>query len=302
MERTDSSSSWISICFRQIQKLDGIDLALRLTLLELLLRPIGNWAIRPFILSLAVIGLLLPGQLRQPVVWLLLACLTGLRVVLDWPMPDNHAYLLCYWCLAVFIGLASQDSEEALVLNGRLLIGLAFAFATLWKLGLSPDYMDGRFLRITMLTDQRFEGFTQLAGGLSAEMFMELRDFVKQHVDGRLFGTITAPTQPLRFVWTAYFATWWTVLIEGLVAVAFLWPSSGRFAQCRHVFLLIFCITIYAVATVAGFAWLLLAMGVAQCNAERWKTRLAYLVVFLLILFYREVPWAELLSGLPQHA
>lgn len=287
---------------RQAGELNGADLALRLTLLELLLRPIGNWTIRPFILSLAIIGLLFPRHIRRPVLWLALAGLTGLRVVLDWPLPDNHAYLLCYWCLAVFVCLVSQDTDQdtdtSLALNARLLIGLAFAFATLWKLVLSPDYLDGRFLRVSMLTDPRFEGFAQLVGGLSAETFSELRIFVSQHVDGQLFGTFVSPQQPMRFIWTAHVATWWTVVMEGAVALSFLWPAGqgpSQVAQLRNVFLLLFCVTVYAVATVAGFAWLLLAMGVAQCESERWKTKLVYLLVFALILFYRAVPWTELL-------
>ena len=36
----------------------AFDLALRLTLLDLVLRPVGNWLIRPLILSLAVVALL----------------------------------------------------------------------------------------------------------------------------------------------------------------------------------------------------------------------------------------------------
>ena len=93
---------------RQVTEMDIVDVALRLTLLDLLLRPIGNWAIRPGILSLAALGVLLPEQLRKPSLWLALTCLTSLRVVVDWPLPDNHAYLLCYWCFAVFLASACR--------------------------------------------------------------------------------------------------------------------------------------------------------------------------------------------------
>ncbi len=151
----------------QIVEMDSVDLALRLTLLALLLRPIGNWMIRPLILSLAALGVVLPGLLRKPWLWLTLAVLTGLRVVLDWQLANNHAYLLCYWCLAISLALVSPDTHACLALNGRLLIGWAFAFATLWKLALSPDYLDGRFFRVMLLTDLRFASFAQLAGGLT---------------------------------------------------------------------------------------------------------------------------------------
>ena len=48
-------------------------------------------------------------------------------------------------------------------------------------------------------------------------------------------------------------------------------------------------------ATVEGFGWLLLAMGVAQCRPEQRGLRYAYVGVFLLIIAYREIPWAEAL-------
>jgi len=48
---------------------------------------------------------------------------------------------------------------------------------------------------------------------------------------------------------------------------------------------------------VEGFGWLLIAMGVAQTDPDRWKTRLAYIAVYGLIIFYRNVPWVDLLLG-----
>jgi hypothetical protein len=270
-----------------------VNLALRLTLLDLLLRPIGDWFLRPAILGLAAFGVALPGQLRRPWLWIVLALLTLLRVLLNWPMADNHAYLLSYWCLAVALALVSHDPRACLALNARLLVGLAFACATLWKVVLSPDYLDGRFFRVVLLTDRRFEAFAQLAGGLTPELLESLRAFVTQHVDGPFFMTADAPREPTRFLWLTYLMTWWTVLLESLIAVTFLWPFGRWAAQWRNAALLVFCVTTYAVAPVEGFGWLLIAMGVAQCDPECRKTRLLYLAVFLLILLYRDAQWVE---------
>jgi len=227
-----------------------------------------------------------------------LTLLTGLRVIRDWQLADNHAYLLCYWCLAVSLALVSRDTRAYLALNGRLLIGFAFAFATLWKLVLSPDYLDGRFFRVMMLTDSRFTEFVQLAGGLTPDVLVSLREFLTQHVDGQLFTTLDVPREPTRFLWLAYGMTWWTVMLEGAIAVAFLWFVNRGISKVRDALLLIFCVATYAIATVEGFGWLLIAMGVAQCEATRHTTRLFYLVVFGLIIFYREVPWVDWLSAL----
>ncbi|HJY83985.1 MAG TPA: hypothetical protein VKK81_23230 [Candidatus Binatia bacterium] len=281
----------------QITEMDSVGLALRLTLLALLLRPIGNWMIRPLILGLAALGVALPGLLRKPWLWFTLAVLTGLRVVLDWQLADNHGYLLCYWCLAIALALVSRDTCACLALNGRLLIGWAFAFATLWKLALSPDYLDGRFFRVLLLTDLRFAEFAQLAGGLTLDSLESLREFVTQHVDGQLFAVLNPPREPARFLWLARCMTWWTVILEGAIAIVFLWPAKQRLSTLRDALLLTFCATVYAVAPVEGFGWLLIALGVAQCDPARRRPRFLYLAVFALILFYREIPPVEWLAA-----
>ena len=278
--------------------MDRVDLVLRLTLLDLLWRPIGNWALRPVILLLAAIGLVFPNQLRRPGLWAMLTVLTGLRVVLDWPLPDNHAYLLCYWCLAISLVLVSRDPQACLAINGRVLIGGVFAFATLWKLVLSSDYLDGGFFCVMLLTDPRFEGFTQLFGGLAVDDLEAFRAFLAQHVDGPLFDRQALPQLPGRFVQLAQLATWWTLVLESSIAVTFLRPWRHRLSplvSLRDIFLILFCLTTYAVAPVEGFGWLLVAMGLAQSEAETPWLRFGYLATFATILCYREIPWAGLI-------
>ncbi|HVY55324.1 MAG TPA: hypothetical protein VHC46_06170 [Thermodesulfobacteriota bacterium] len=263
------------------------DLALRLTLLDLLLRPVGSPAMRPFTLAVAALGLLIPGFFRSKLVWTSLAFLTGLRVLLDWPLPDNHAYLLFYWCLAVFIALHTRDAGRCLALNGKLMIGFAFALAVLWKLLLSDDYADGRFFRIMMLTDYRFEWFTRLIGGLSAGEYRDMQQFVSQHFDGRMqFPSSDIPNQTSRFILVSQVLTYWTVFIEGAIADLFLLPKKLGLSRLRDALLVIFCVTTYSVATVDGFGWLLIALGVSQSEDERNGVRFAYLASFILLIFY----------------
>ena len=138
-------------------------------------------------LGLAGAGLFFPPALRRPALWWLLTFLTGMRVVVDYPLADNHAYLLCYWCLAISLALSAKDTEDHLARNGRWLVGLAFAFATLWKLSLSPDFMDGTFFRVALLTDPRFEDLSRLLGRLSLEEIAAQRDFLESHADVGMF-------------------------------------------------------------------------------------------------------------------
>lgn len=273
----------------------ALDLALRLTLLDLLLQPVGGPTLRAPILALAGLGLLLPGVHRQPALWLALAGLTGLRVALAWPLADNHAYLLSYWCLAVFLALLRSDAENRLAANARGLIGLVFALAFVWKLALSPDYLDQSFFRVTLIVDDRFEGLLRLLADMPAGLIEQNRQLLTAHLDGP--AAVGAPGMLLgpRFLALAAFATWWTLAIEAALALAFLWPGERGPARTRHAVLLLFCVTTYAVAPVAGFGWLLLAMGTAQC-AQRQRLRLLYLAAFAILLVYRELAWATLLA------
>ncbi len=281
--------------WRLLAGMDALTLALRLTALDLLLHPIGAWWIRPFVLALAAAALLVPAWLRSPGLWLTLALLTGLRVVSSWPLPDNHAYLLCYWCLAVGLALRQPEAPDVLAWNGRWLIGLVFAFATLWKLALSPDYLDGTFFRVTFVNDPRFEGVSRLLGGMTPQLLENARLALAQHADAPLRATQTPELTPA-LVRLAGLATFATVVLEAGVALVFLCPARFWPARARHAVLLAFCATTYAVAPVEGFGWLLIAMGVAQCGPGWGATRALYAGTFVLILFYREVPWAVLLA------
>lgn len=59
--------------------------------------------------------------------------------------------------------------------------------------------------------------------------------------------------------------TWFTLVMEGILAVLFLVPrASARRAAVRSVVLLIFLVAVYPIAPVIGFGWILISMGLAQ--------------------------------------
>ena len=81
------------------------------------------------------------------------------------------------------------------------------------------------------------------------------------------------------------------VLDGVLVAAAFLAPGlRWLVGGARHGLLMAFCISTYAVAPVAGFGWLLAAMGLAQLESDGHRLRVAYVAVFSLIFIYAETP------------
>ncbi len=123
------NNSLFKSLFQQInsalQSYEAWELAAKLTLLTLLLSPVGVWFIKPFVLTLCLMGLILPNLWRSPFLWFSMMLLTALRCYLDWPLADNHAYLLCYWCLALGLSFQLRD-QNLLIKNARYLVALAF--------------------------------------------------------------------------------------------------------------------------------------------------------------------------------
>lgn len=274
----------------------ALALPLRLVLILILLRPMGPPFVGALLLALGVAGLLSTGVLMAPLTWLALSGLVTARLIADWPLPDNHVYLLAYFCAAIAIALLLPEEPEALTRSARLLLGLAFAFAVLWKAVLSGDYRDGRFFRVTLLTDDRFEDAVRRIGGLSESELIESRKFLEPLPEGAELLTPRRLHEPRGLRLLAAAATWGTLAIEGLIAIAFLWPGE-RLQPLRHGGLLLFCLVTYAFAPVAGFGWLLVAMGLSTCRPEERRARLTYLALFFLVLFYSEVPWAAVARG-----
>ena len=260
----------------------------------------GPWFVRAPLLLLSMLGLISGAWLRAPALWLALAVLVAVRVVVEWPLPDNHIYLLAYWCLGVAMALRFADPASQLARTSRLLLGLVFAFAVLWKAVLSPDYRDGRFFAVTLLTDDRFSEVVQLIGGLSDAQLRENREYLTPLPEGaellRASRVARAPALP-------------SARPRGNVGH----PRDGgpgrralagavdapRLLVARHGVVLLFCLTTYAFAPVAGFGWLVIVLGLVTCLPDDRWLRALYIATYAMVLLYSEVPWASLaLSGL----
>ena len=273
---------------KKFGNIDFYNLALRLTLLDLILRPIGSWEIRVPVLITSILGLVIPGLLKNPAIWFLLTGFTLSRVIFDWPLSDNHAYLLFLWCFAIFISALKKD-KILLTKNARLMIGLVFVFAFIWKAFLSPDFLDKRFFSVNMIEDPRFSEFTQVTCNISKDDLDYFRDYVKQHVDGNLVFAEAINFNLKCVNKIAGFLTYYTIVLELLIALFFLIPKKISISKYRDYFLILFCISVYSVATVEGFGWLLIAMGISQSDNKKLPI-LLYILSFFIILFYREVP------------
>src|SRR5262245_45324981 len=160
------------------------EIVLRLTAIIILLRPMGPWGTRPLMLGLAGVAIALPRVLRAPATWYALSGLVAVRIIADWPLPDNHIYLLAYLCLAVALALGSKTGANVISRSSRVLIGLAFLMAVMCKAVRSPDYLDGRFFAVTLLTDRRVEDTTRLVGRLNAQQIADAREYLRPLPEG----------------------------------------------------------------------------------------------------------------------
>lgn len=268
--------------------------AARLTAILFLLRPVGPWLVHLPIEVLSILALAVPRALRSPALWFGQAILMSIAVVVDWPLHDNHLYLLAYWSLAIALAFGAREPAADLASSSRWLIGGAFACAVLWKL-LAPDFLDHRFFRVTLLTDPRFEHVARLVGNMGPSELAAARELLVPLPEGAERLEASVPPDPPALAAFALALTAGALGLELMVALAMLAPTSSVTVRARHGLLLLFCAATYLLAPVAGFGWLLLAMGLAQCGPDGVRLQAAYLSMFGVIAVYDVVPWADLL-------
>jgi hypothetical protein len=267
-----------------------MELSLRLTALTLLLRPMGPWAIRAAILSVAVLALLTPRVLLASSTWMVLSLLIAVRIGWDWPLADNHIYLLAYWTFAIALALGHPSPAAALARSSVVLLAIVFVMAVVWKAALSPDFLDGRFFRVTLLTDVRFDPLITRVGGLTPDDVAHNRMALAALPEGAELLDPPPLVETSSFRRLVWISTIGSLLLEAVIAVAGLVTMAGRTgARAMHAALLAFCALTYAFAPVAGFGWLLLSMGAAPARADQRLLRAAYVATWMLVLVYAEV-------------
>ena len=145
--------------YRPVAEMSSMDLALRLSLLLFVISSwiVGyDWQWRYPLRALALTGLIIPGLYKNRGLWLLIAFTMFTKSIYNWWTQDNHIFLLTWWSLGVAIALHTAAPERAMATCGRLLVGLSFFFAVVWKVLLSPDFIDGSYFQFAFFTDRRF--------------------------------------------------------------------------------------------------------------------------------------------------
>jgi len=182
------------------------------------------------------------------------------RLVIEWPLPDNHIYLLAYWCLAAAIALHGVTPERDLATASRLLMAGAMTMAVLWKAVLSPDFTDGRFFRVTLIDDPRFEAIAMLAGGFTDAQLNENRAALAPLPAGAELLDAPELLEPRGLRALALGLTWGGVCVEALLALA-LWMPGQPWRPLQHAMVLTFGPVTYLFAPVPGVGRVLPSRG-----------------------------------------
>ena len=221
---------------------------------------------------------------RSPWIWLTIVAVFTPRLLLDWYDNEDHVYLTIYWCTALALGSWGPDTRQVIAWNARLLVGLAFLFATAWKLA-SPAFYDGSLCTYKLLYDYRFRTvMTEPLCGLSSQdVDVNQTAMISLTQTGSRLDEVSLE-YPDRVIWLAKFLAGWTILIEGTLAVVFLLPPTWVRSFYRHTMLIVFSLTTYLVVPVLGFGLLFMTMGYAQTSENEARFRRAYLATSWLLL------------------
>ena len=268
-------------------------LALHLTAIFLIIRPYKVGGEPDFCnLLIAVLCILLVLSrilLVSKWTWLFV-CLSMIAVLVgNWQTMDNHKYLIAYWALSCCIAVATDRPDEYLSRNARLLIGLSFGAAVLWKF-LPGEFLDGSFFHALFLTDFRVRSLVLAVGGVDAESMEKNAHLMRmlQVFPGANLSVTLHSSDRLHAI--ACITSYWVILIEGSVAVTFLSSFSKRLSAWRDPILVAFICTTYLIAPVDRFPSVLSIMGYAQCDTEKRALRSTYLSIFVIMQFTRLVP------------
>jgi len=280
-------------CRDQVSETPVLELAGLLTVLLVAFHGFKAWYVRLPSQGLIVLSLIFRDILQSWIFWVLLALLTGSRIVNQWQDVDNHKFLLLYWLLCMALAHAVQDAhlKQFIVLfNARFFMIFVMLGAVGQKMA-SASYMDASFFEFELLFDARFRGFAALVGvdpNIPAQA-QELLDILKNpyvELEGNAVQIQPGGLLPL----LAKFVTWYDLIIQAIIGGAFLFRRRAG-DLVGHIALLVFIFTAYFAAPVIGFAWLLSIFGVLLAKDRFPNLAMIYIFALFVTTLYK-IPWA----------
>lgn len=268
---------------------DLLLLVLKMILVILLVLMNDNTVLAILMPVIIVPGLLFNKVAINKYLWVLLSLFSIIPyLILDLVgYVPNHKHIFAYVILAVTLMLLFSEKKDILNnlrTNAKYIIGLCFLFAVIGKF-LAPEFLNGSFFQFTNTIDPRFYGFTSFMGDIDLLLLKEneinMQNLLNTN-DTELFFNINGAE---RLSSIGLIISYWTIFIEGMIAITFCTPSKFLLSKYRNTFLIAFILTTYPIATVYGFAIILATLGFIQATKENKLTKysLFYLLLFILL-------------------
>ncbi len=282
---------------------DIVLLSLKMILIVLLLLMKDTAVLSIFIPVFVIPGLLLNKLTLNKYLWLILTVFSvSIYLILDLHgYVPNHKHIYAYVILAVTLILFFSEKTNILAnlrTQSRYIIGLCFLFAVAGKF-LAPEFLNGDFFIFTNTIDPRFFGFTSFMADVDFTLLKEneenLRNLMHTTNTKNLFYLNGAENLSQIGLVISY----WTIFIEGMIAISFCLPSKFLLSKYRNIFLIAFILTTYPIATVMGFAIILTTLGFIQSTKDNKLNSYSifYLIVFILLPFI-DFPFMRILEAI----
>ena len=224
------------------------------------------WPGRALASSVCILILLAPRVADWSTTWAVIGGALTVAYVGDWASTDNHHLLIITAVLLAALTARESERAELFGRGARYLIATAFTLAIVAKFS-SADFRSGEFGELWPATDGRLADLAVRVGAL---------DPGDRTVNGEASDLLVtqerAPFVPVAG-WFAALFTWWTVIVELVIAVCFALPRRSRLAIVGDLALLLFLATTYTVVPVLGFAAILGTLGLAQ-SRHHWISAL----------------------------
>lgn len=176
------------------------------------------------ILTLGSMGILFERTRQSKYYWIFMTLFYFLFVIQNWQIIDNHIYLWGYWLLAISCSFFTTNQQESLKWSAKYLIAFCMGYAFFQKL--NPSFLSGDFFYYKLITDQRFNFIGPFIQYNLSEVISE---------NAYLINKVTYETKTIILNAGPYILhpiskglTWYTLLIEGLLAALFFLPRKKR--------------------------------------------------------------------------
>lgn len=280
-----------------------LNLALLMLLVIFLVYMKDNGYLSIFMPVILIPGLLFSAVRQNKFFWLLVSlmgCTFYLVLDLVGYVP-NHKHIFAYVILAVTLSMFIKEKVHPLDFmkhQSKIIIGLCFLFATTGKF-MAPEFLNGSFFEFTNTTDPRFFGFSTLIGGVDMHALQQNEANLNAIVN-TINPLFSFPVNGVEQIHTwGFLISYWTIFIEGMIAISFCLPSRFLIAKYRNVFLVTFIITTYPIATVTGFAIILTALGFIQSVKDNKLSLVSYFYLAVYVLLPLNLfPFTRLLAFL----